>query len=308
MSVRKMGCGKACDMVPRAFGVVIPVADGYLFAGGAGEDGVLVDSVEFFDVVAETVQRRDINLVKRVGAASVVFDDKTIIVGGRDSDGVALGDVEIVYRDGKVVRRSLPEGRYGMAAGRAGNKGIFFGGFDETGAISETVYLFDAKSDIVSTLNATLAPRAYAAAVSLPNGRLLILGGLGSDGRASGEIDLFDPAVGAICPVGQLRMDRWHHSAILLLDEKVLVLGGLTGVLPGQPTKTASILDPGYIRVSSDCKEMDQILVSKDAANTGSSHYLSSAVLTANGNVAVIGGLDGSHNALQQIEVYVPEE
>ena len=308
IAVEDLDCKDSCRTTPRVFGTAAPYKSGFLFFGGVGEAGALVDEVDYVNMTAGTVSRSDISMTPRSEAASIIFDDKTVVAGGLDGEGNPVDTMEIIDREGKVTTRTLPDGRYAMAAGRAGRKGLFFGGFTASGEISADLYVFDADNDTLSALSADIKGRAYASAVTTVDDRLLIIGGLSDEGRATGEINLYDPAVGAICLVGYVSIARWHAAVAPLPNGRVVVIGGLTGMLPGQPTTDVMVFDPRFKNINADCEGISLTSLSGGGEHTGSPRFLSSAVLMANGNVAVIGGLGGNREALQQIEVYVPPE
>jgi hypothetical protein len=296
---------KFCLYSPRALAAAAPVEDGFLLLGGMGENGLL-DTVELVDTGIENAEEQSFRAVARTHASSVILEDTTLIAGGRDASGNPLDTIEIVDREANISSSALPSPRWGMAAAKALDNGFFFGGWDEMGAVTNDAFLINPIGGVIAEISTAVAPRAFAAAVTLPDDKILVIGGLGEDGKAS-SVDLFDPRRSLLCNVGHLETARWHTAAVSLRDGRVLVIGGLVG--NGEVTSTSRMLDARYIELGEDCDDpISGRLDDGVGAPTVFRRYHSTAVQMENEIVVVAGGLDQDDEPITQIEIYIPDE
>jgi hypothetical protein len=134
------------------------------------------------------------------------------------------------------------------------------------------------------TLGAVMVhPRENHTATVLQNGKVLIAGGLMSQGGTivdALEAELYDPATGTFQATGSLLHARNYHTATLLADGKVLIAGG--------DTQIAELYDP--------------VTGLFTATGTMAARRAFSAVRLTNGNVLLVGDLDGRSDT----ELYDP--
>src|SRR4029077_7885097 len=93
--------------------------------------------------------------------------------------------------------------------------------------------------------------------------------------------ELFDPRLNAWSAAAAMAGARLNHTATLLLDGRVLVLGGFADQPPtSNALGSAEIYDPARNQWTA-------------VASMHSNRARQTATLLANGNVLVVGGIDG---------------
>lgn len=306
-SVHLMPCENECGALPGVFGNMLPIGGGLVILPGLGDSAVVLGAA-YIDPVEETIAPLSMAVAARYRATGVSTDVFAIAVGGLDNNNEVLDLVEIINAAFEVTSLHLDEPRWAMAGAGTTDKGVFFGGFDSDGTVTNDVFIVNPVTRSVDRLTTDLEPRAHVAAVRLSDNRVLLVGGLNANGQSSRSVDIIDPARNTVCNIGLLRTGLRDASVALLPDGRVMVLGGLTGTEPGTAAPSAQILDPRYIDLSDGCGENNGTLFFTDIARSSIARYMSVAHLMKNGNIAVIGGLNASGRAIQQIEIFVPEE
>ena len=132
------------------------------------------------------------------------------------------------------------------------------------------------------------SPRAGAASVLLPDGRILITGGDSGAGPVT-STEIFD-TTGAFVAAPPMSMARCAHTATLLADGRVLVAGGSTG---NAATNAAEIFDPianGWTTIAGG-------MIQARSNHTAS--------LLADGRVLFAGG-DSAGAATASLEIFDP--
>jgi hypothetical protein len=142
------------------------------------------------------------------------------------------------------------------------------------------------------------APRAYATATLLADGRVLVTGGaeLFAGGTHTGSLasaELYDPKTGKFTSTGSMTDARTFHDVTMLADGRVLVTGGDADgwSYAGHYLASADIYDP----------KTGTFTATGPMANTLTSH---TATLLPDGRVLVAGGFDGRD--LDTSEIYDP--
>ena len=139
-----------------------------------------------------------------------------------------------------------------------------------------------------SDLGSLAEPRAHAAALLLPDGRVLIAGGEGAGGPLSTSEVLTQE--GIMETAAPMRFARSGHQAVLLATGKVLVLGGIGS--DGATLESAEIYDP-----------VDDSWSPAGSMSTPRSGFTAS--LLGDGRVLIVGGTNGS-STLTSVELFDP--
>lgn len=309
-SVEHETCDQAeqnCMAKPRANAAGVVVDDGILILGGVGPSG-LVSAIDLVDDQSRQVEQINAECAERQGAAVLRLNDRSVVAGGINAQGSAIDAVEIIERDGTISQAMLPEPRSAMAAARASEKGLLFGGIDQNAEVQSGFFVFDGSSGEIELHPSESEGRAWASAATLPDGRVLIIGGLDRNREISSSVDLFDPNLNLLCKVGDTQLGRWLASAVAVDDGRVLVIGGLVGPNPSDATSDAEMLDPRFVEIVDSCSRINGELGSYRVPGTRIRRFSSSATLMPNGTVTVAGGLDQDLNPVGQMEIFVPDE
>jgi len=166
------------------------------------------------------------------------------------------------------------------------------GVFSTNSAVTRsTVDLFSSQDGAFSKTTTTVAPRYYATATLLADGRVLVAGGI--DYTATGfpllaSAELFDPATDTFHATGSMSTTRDHATATLLPNGKVLIAGGEHLSYTG--TTSAELYDP-----------VTGTFSATGSLNVG--RYSATATLLRDGNVLVAGGSGGGGYS---VEIYDP--
>ena len=211
-----------------------------LAAGGSGEGGDELSSVEVYDPAANVWSGAGSMSVQRVSHAVALLPDGRVLATGGSSKWEPLSSAEI-YDPGtngwsgaasmSVPRKSqtatpLPDGRVLVA-----------GGSGSGGALLSSAELYDPRTNTWAPAGVMSAARAYHTATLLPDGRVLVAGGGNREPISSAE--LYDPKTNTWSGAGTMLFVRGSPAAALLPNGKVLVAGGYGGGV------SAEIYDPG---------------------------------------------------------------
>jgi hypothetical protein len=129
--------------------------------------------------------------------------------------------------------------RFHSATLLVNKKVLIYGGADPTAigvATVDSAELFDpATSSWSDTLGPPIRPRAFHAAVALPDSakRVLMTGGLDSSGVPTSDCEAYDPSTDRFGTEAPLARARAHHTAVAFSDGSVLAVGGEAE--PGAP-------------------------------------------------------------------------
>lgn len=115
----------------------------------------------------------------------------------------------------------LPSGQVLVSGGCTG-----FGG----GTSCTSTEIYDPKTNVWTLGPAMLTSRLYQTSTLLPNGMVLIAGGLDSDDNSLESAELYDPATNSFAYTGSMHTGHYSHTASLLSRDGVLVAGGILGL------------------------------------------------------------------------------
>ncbi len=140
------------------------------------------------------------------------------------------------------------------------------------------------------------APRTYAQAALLANGRILVEGGMDRDapGVVAGRSELFDPRTGRATPIATADPGRLWQTLTVMPNDLVLSVGGVVRGPNGGWTAqaVAAAYDPWsgrYVQI-------------RQPVHARSDH---GATVLHDGRLLVVGGHDGPH-FVREVELYDP--
>ncbi len=186
----------------------------------------------------------------RHGATATALPDGSVLVaGGRGIEGPLAG-AEVITASGAVLPAAplsvaradhaaapLPDGRVLVAGGHvivAQEDGSL------VEAVTGSVEMFDPGAGVWFVAGSLFYPRADAAAVALPDGRVAIVGGRDETGPVL-AVEIYDPAIGALVAGGSLAMPRDDAAVAVTRSGHVVVAGG---TVDGVAQASADVIDP----------------------------------------------------------------
>ncbi|MBI3724237.1 hypothetical protein HY251_09835, partial [bacterium] len=318
---------------------LLPSGD-VLVAGGIDATGRAVNQTAIVSPSSGTVHDGPPLLMPRFHhTATLLENGQVLIVGGQqDVQSLPLFTSEIYD---PVANTILPGPALGVARTQAvavafgpsgGEVVLVAGGSDGTSPLA-SVEVYDESKRVFGTLKAAMnEPHANAGAAVLDNGQVLIAGGDGAKGPAGAEI--FDPTSGVFTKT-TVTVKRTGaafaattHEAIMAggqsstglersterYDETSQVFSQGSPLLTARRDGTASIISDAVVIVGgrSSLAPVSRVeilqgttLANATVAATTSlttARYAHTATAVASGHVIVIGGYDGSGNALASIE------
>lgn len=276
---------------------VFPLPDGRVLMIGRGTDGSTPFAAIYDPTTGAITQTGSPLSTHDIGTGTVLADGRILLAGSTPvipADGVGrLGTAPNEIYD--PVTGTFTEtgamvfARYGHTATLLDDGRVLIAGGDASALIdnaptrSRSIELFDPSTGAFSAAGSMSAPRIYASAVRLDDGRVLITGGTNGDVQASAEI--FDPATGASTPTGTMHIARAEHASVLLADRRVAVIGGgitKDGIFEGTASASIETFDPAT-----------GAFTEAGALTTERSRPL--AMLLTDGRVLIVGGgnIDG---------------
>lgn len=203
------------------------VAAGVLPAGvviAGGQDGSY-GPLGAVEVLKDGRQLRAPLTVPRYGLAGAVLDGRFYALGGIEARGISAAvEAYDPATDAWARQADLPQALYQPAAAVSGAGLYVFGGEAPTGP-SERIYRLTPGGGWQVSPATLQPPRAGAAAVALPDGRIVIAGGRNAAGDALALVEVFDPESGTLSPAPRLRVPRYAHAAGRV-GQAVVVAGG----------------------------------------------------------------------------------
>jgi trimeric autotransporter adhesin len=249
-----------------------------------------LNSAEIYDPVSSSFIATGAMAQTRSAPAVLLNNGNVLIAGGYTCDNSgncsSLGSAELYNPStGNFSSTgSMTTARDGHTATLLSNGRVLIAGGENCVSVGSCTALNTA--EIYDPVAGTFSPahnqmntaRFGASAVLLGSGEVLIAGGFDGMNLAS-SAEIFDPTPIQFSASGpQLNMPRFNATATLLNNGKVLVAGGSTCALPGCPSNSAEIYDPGTNTFS---------LVS---SGMNVSRFNHTATLLINGQVLLAGG------------------
>jgi MYXO-CTERM domain-containing protein len=183
-----------------------------------------------------------------------------------------------------------------MGAPVGSGDALVAGGCD-VAACTATTERWSATSNTWSAKASLAAPRGYATATALADGRVLVVGGCADPLCATvlGDAEVYDPALDAWSDAGSMTSPRAGHTATLLADGAVLVAGGCADAACTTTLSTAEMWTSSGAGGS----------FGPAPAMAGARHH-HTATLLGSGEVLMAGGADSTGSTIPTSEVYLP--
>jgi hypothetical protein len=252
-------------------------------------------SVKFADLAFSPEARTN-------GVAIADQDGAALIVGGVDPvAGTPVQDVErFDPQTGALTVIAQVEPRTGAVAAMLGTTGVaLIGGNDTSGAGASFIEIIDpdlSEGNRVDELDDAGTGRSQLTATTLTTGDVLVIGGFdGSDAsNVVDDVSIDNGTASSLALRPVLKYPRYGHTATRLgADEgaPVLITGGLDG--SGVPVGSAELYKP-----------LDGDFSTTFSATMVVPRTQHQAVLMPDNSVLVIGGLDGSGNGVDTLELF----
>ena len=247
-----------------------------------------IASAELYDPSTETWSLVDEMRMEKGGHLIELLEDgRVIAVGGVDPSVEVYDASSGTWTSAGEAAKS---GEAYISALLGNGNVLYIGGWD--GSLMDSVELYDPLTGSSSPTGSLIAPRVWANATVLADGRLLVTGGHGIDAglwRPLALAEIYDPTSRTWSEAGEIPTRHLEHTSTVLSDGRVLVVGGA-------PSRTTEIFDPStgnWVK----------------AARTIEYHEGHTATLLPDGRVLVAGGASGTTGRVYPVtsaEVYDP--
>jgi hypothetical protein len=262
-----------------------------------------VGNAEVYDPASGTFSSTGSLIAARNGHTMTLLGNGQVLVSGGEScystTCSALNTAELYDPKTRIF---VPTGNLFSARFSAGavslNNGLVLiaGGFDGTTYPARAELYDPAKGTFSSTGPVLNTPRFGATATLLNSGKVLLAGGSTCNlpECPSAVAELYDPVVNTFSfAPGSMSVPRLNHTATLLTNGQVLIAGGYGSCSASCTSDTSTEL----FNPATGTFAYGQILASARSGQSGT--------LLPNGNVALIGGINGG-TTLTSIESYQP--
>ena len=288
-NVGAMATARSAPAVLLKTGKVL-VVGGYA-CDGSGNCSSLI-SAEVYDPSTSTFSSAGTMTVARSDHTMTVLSDGTVLVAGGQTcisatSCSALASAEIY--DPKAG--TFTSTSNGMSAARFGASAVLLnsgsaliaGGFDGTN-LPPAAEIYSPGVGFTGTGPSLNVPRFYASATLLNNGQVLLAGGstCSLPGCPTNAAEIYDPVASLFNLVASgMIVARFNHTATLLTNGGVIVAGGYSSC----GSTCSSEASTEFFDPVAGAFNSDQSLGNARAGHTGT--------LVANGNVFLIGGING---------------
>jgi hypothetical protein len=242
-------------LAPRQDQAATLLGDGsVLLAGGSNEGGGLTAAELYVPVTRSWMPAGRLAIPRAYGhTATLLRNDRVLVAGGIDADGVSLlNSCELYDPDtmtwtatGAMLTARILFTSTLLGDGRV----LVSGGADNgiAGGALATAELYDPVSGTWTATGSMTTARVGHTATLLTDGRVLVTGGWDGGGEGAPPVsdsvtyasaEIYDPETGSWTNTGSMLTARAKHVATLLADGGVLVTGG--GALA-----SAELFDPG---------------------------------------------------------------
>lgn len=270
-SALEWSAGGAMQSPVRVYHSATVLTDGrVLVAGGSGAS--VMNTVEVFDPASE--KWAPLAAMKRARAghsATLLTDGRLLVTGGQDAMGKQLSSAELydpaanAWSEAAMTTPRETHISVQLADGRV----LVSGGARATSSPVASAELFDPATSTWSATGSMSSKRVFAAAHLLEDGRVLVAGGEGG----AKTTELFVPATGTWMSGPELPSANVAGSLLRIGKGRLVLIGGTA--------KTAQMLD-------------ESSMTWRAAAATTAARQDSVSVPLTNGQIAVLGGEDGS--------------
>ncbi|MGD9643101.1 MAG: kelch repeat-containing protein [Elusimicrobiales bacterium] len=220
-----------------------------LVTGGGTTAGVFIDSVQSYDMSANTfVTWTDgLTTARSSHTATLLSDGRVLIAGGFTGAATFTSTLEIcdpITRTCAAIGAVLSAAKANHTAtllseGPNAGKVLICGGQTGATAVTSACDFFDPETDTIDASAGDLAiptvglgGRAGHAATLLRGGRVFATGGKRWTGTAwqyVAENEMYDPQTNVWTPVSALLQGRTGHTATVLNNGKIMIAGGYNG-------------------------------------------------------------------------------
>jgi N-acetylneuraminic acid mutarotase len=248
---------RVTDMLqPRAYAMAVTLADGTVLVAGGSRNGQPLDTAErYFPDAGTWVAAGRLNLPRSQGTLTLLADGRVLATGGGiegDPSWSATASAEIFDPTTGQWQLVAP-----MAVARArhtatlladgevlvvGGAATFHG---ETGSVTASAEIYNAKSNSWRSAGFMSKPRYVQGAALLNDGRVLVAGGWYSTSNgdpAHNTAEIYDPATGKWTATGSMTNGRAEFGLVSLPDGRVLAAGGVDPSYV--PQAGAELFDP----------------------------------------------------------------
>lgn len=205
-------------------------------------------TAEVYDSITNTWTPTSTNMLtgRFAHAATLIYNEQILIIGGIDSSRQITSTTELYLpsSDSFIAAAALNVGRvlFATTVLNDGSTVLVTGGGDENLLMTPTAELYVSGSWQLLN-NMMTQPRAYHAAVLLPDGNVLIAGGGNGAFMSFSTAEIFDTTQGTFKRVGSMKYRRAMFTLTLLPSGKVLATGGIDWNTNTYPD-TCELYDP----------------------------------------------------------------
>jgi hypothetical protein len=201
------------------------------FAGGCITDGCsdATATTAWWRADGDVVPGPALQRARDAHTASLLADGRVLLVGGFGREGEPpMADAEVLTTQGTMQPvGALALARGGHAAAVLGDGRVLVaGGWIGPRRYTDTVELFDPRTDRFVGAPPLANAVDSLAAVALADGRVLVTGGATAPGVSTATAQIFDPTTAQWTVVDPMAQPRFKHAMVRLRDDRVLVIGG----------------------------------------------------------------------------------
>jgi hypothetical protein len=290
----------------RAFGTMIPRADGRWMIAGGGRGALLaqvaVRTSEIYDDVTDAfVFGPQMNAYRSLHSATRLADGRWLLAGGVNltNDPQALCEIYDPVADAFTPVTSMGTARAGHAAVLLADGRVFISGgldtvttgIDTIDHTLNTTEFYNPATNAWSPGPNLRTPRVGHVPIVRPNGTVLLAGGVSFDNliiikvpTVRATTDLFSPATNAITAGPSMASARSLIDAVPLPNNRWLLAGGIASMTianQGTPTAAAEVYDAVANTWSS-------------AGAMATARANQRAIVLPNGSVLLVGGANGA--------------
>ena len=226
---------------PRAYPMVVRLADGSVLVAGGSADGHPLDTAELYspDTGSWTATGR-MNVPRTEGSLIALPDGRALVAGGGIEGApnyTATASVEIYDPNSNswTMTQAMSVARTLMTATLLKDGEVLVAGgstayYSAAGQLTSSVQIFDPNSNTWRETSPLPMPLYTHAATLLTNGRVLVTGGYSSSADSAPSLNEafeFDPATEQWSTVAPLSTARAEHTMLELSDGRVLAMGGV---------------------------------------------------------------------------------
>ena len=206
----------------------------YLFGGEGGTSyagSMLIDTINVFDVEANTITTLDKKLpVAANGITAVAVDKNIYLFGGKKTyAGEKLNTILLFNTEHNTLIEldtKLPNGACRMGCAKIGPKIYLFGGDGVGSNPTANIYVFDTDTNSISTLSTKLPKAVEGLGVTNIGTKVFLFGG--SDNSPLNTISIFDTETELYTTLDTKLPEKLSDIAVCGVGTKIYLFGGRT--------------------------------------------------------------------------------